>query len=69
MQSTEPITQNSPSPVGTSDERILRVLRHEATDRAVGIIEMYITMLGDTNGEKTAKKILEHVIKTLEHNT
>lgn len=49
-------------------ERLIRAARAEESLRVVGIIEMYKGILGETSGEKTAKKILEHVIKTVLHN-
>ena len=49
-------------------ERAIRVARFEEQNRICGMIEFYIGALGDTSGERSAKKILEHVIKTIEHN-
>jgi hypothetical protein len=49
-------------------DRLVAYIRKEETERIIGIIEYYITTLGDSTAEKNTKHILEHVIRTIEHN-
>jgi hypothetical protein len=49
-------------------EKLRRVVVREERERILGIFEWYISVLGDSSSEKNTKQILEHIIKTIEHN-
>ena len=49
-------------------KKLIRYAQLEHQDRIIGIIEFYITTLGDGAGEKTAKHLLENCIKTINAN-
>lgn len=50
-------------------DRLIRVIREEERNKIIGIIEFYESLLGTSSPELTAKHILDHVIKTVEHNS
>ena len=51
------------------NELLIKYAKNEEKTRIIGIIEFYISTLGDTSGEKTAKHLLNLCIKTIEHNS
>lgn len=48
---------------------IRRVIVREERDRLVGIIEFYMTTLGDTTAERTVIHLLKNLIKIVDKNT
>lgn len=47
-------------------EKLMRYAKGEERERCIGVIEFYISELGDTPGEKVAKRMLDAVKKTIE---
>lgn len=43
-----------------------RVIREEERDRLAGLLEFYISTLGDTTAERTVAHILKSVINTID---